>query len=79
MNKTILTTESVTYAIKAKRLLSYSGIQSKLIKVDPSIKRNGCTHGILINNRDFLSAVKVLRDNEINYSVIERNGKYDIP
>lgn len=79
MNKMILTTESVTYAIKARRLLSYAGIQSKLIKVDASIKNRGCTHGVLINNRDFLSAVKVLRDNELNYSVIDRSNNNDIP
>ena len=73
MNKTIIVTESVTYAVKAKRLLSSSGIPSKLIKTDSSLSKSGCNHGIMINSRDFLSAVKVLRDFGISYSITERS------
>ena len=78
MNKTIITTDSVTYAIKARRLLSSIGISSKLIKIDALLSKTGCTHGILIKENDFLSTVKVLRDNNINYSVINGTNKYDI-
>ena len=79
MNKIIITMESVTYAAKARKLLASVGISSKLIKTDTSLSSSGCTHGILINNRDFLSTVKMLRDSDIPYSVIEKDDKHDIP
>lgn len=79
MNKIIITTESVTYAIKARRLLFSVGIPSKLIKIDASLSERGCTHGVMISERDFLSAAKILRDNGLNYSVAKRNKRYDIP
>ena len=69
MNKIVLSTASVTYAIKGTRLLSSAKIPSKLVKIDTSTTNTGCTHGIMINENDFLSSVKILRDNGIPYSV----------
>ena len=69
MRKIVLSTPSVTYAMKGVRLLSLAKIAAKSVKTDSSKTGSGCTHGIMINYDDFLGAVRVLRDNDIPYSV----------
>ena len=71
MNKTTITVGSVTYAIKAKKLLSRMNIQSKLIKVDASQTVSGCTHGIEFASADFYTVVMELKKAGINYSVYQ--------
>ena len=73
MNNIIITVGAVTYAIKAKKLFTRRGIQSKLVKVDSGKTQNGCTHGIEIGNADFYTAVKALKENGIAYSVYPVN------
>ena len=73
MKKTVLSTVSITYATKGIRLLSASKIKAKLVKIDSRSSDSGCTHGIVINDSDFLSAVKILRENGIQYSVYKDN------
>ncbi len=70
MNTTILGVETITYAIKARKLLSGMGIPSKLIKADKIDTRNGCGYAIEIDSNDFLSAVAVLRRHNINYTLL---------
>ncbi len=67
LETTALAVESVTYAIKARKLLRQAGIRSKLIK--PNSRDNGCGYAIEIYKSDFLNAVAVLRKNLINYYV----------
>ena len=68
MDTTALAVESITYAIKGRKLLRQAGIPSKLIK--PANKNsNGCGYAIEIYRSDFLAAVAVLRKNFINYTV----------
>ena len=62
-----LAVESVTYAIKARKLLRQADIPSKLIK--PNSQGNGCGYAIEIYRQDFLGAAAVLRKNLINYYV----------
>ena len=73
MNKVIITLDSLTYAIKARKILSKKGINSKLVKLDSSSMMSGCTNGIELNSRDFLSAASFLRASGINYSLF--NGR----
>ena len=69
MNKTIVTVETVTYAMKARKLLLRSGIQSKLIKTDSQDSKKGCRHGLEISNKDYFETVKILGENGIKFSV----------
>ena len=69
LNTAILTVGSVTYAIKARKLLLRSGIRSKLVKVNENKSARGCSHGIEIDGSDFYSVVAVLRESGIPYSV----------
>ena len=69
MKKTVLSTVSVTYAMKGIRLLSSNKLPCKLVKIDTNTSGYGCTHGIMLNDSDFFSAVKILRENNIPYSI----------
>ena len=61
----------MTYAIKAKRLLTSRGIKSRLVKVSPQSKSGGCTHGIEINEEDLYAVAEALRSNGISYSIFK--------
>lgn len=67
LETTALAVESVTYAIKARKLLRQAGIRSKLIKPNDNVV--GCGYALEIYRSDFLAAVAVLRKNLINYTV----------
>ncbi len=71
MNMTILTVGSVTYAIKARKLLRRDGIQSESVKLDDTKTKAGCTHGIKIATEDFYHAASVLKENGIPFSVYQ--------
>lgn len=71
MNTSILAVNSVTYAVKAKKLLRQAGIYAKLKKVDRMRIKTGCQYAIEIARDDFLSAVAILRTHNIPYSIDE--------
>lgn len=70
MKQVTVTVGSVTYAIKLKRLLMKEGIRADLVKVDNTDRNSGCSHGVRISERDFLSAVVILRESSIQYSIL---------
>ena len=70
MNKIILTQESVTYASRARKLLSLSGIKARIVKIDPTYS-DGCVHGVEIYEKDLLNAAMVLKSNGIGYEVVK--------
>lgn len=37
---------SLTYAIKAQKELAGAGIDARVVKLDPSLSRRGCTYGV---------------------------------
>lgn len=47
--KCILVLSSVTYAMKAVRILSQQGIYSSVVKTPEVIKVRGCGYGVLSN------------------------------
>ncbi len=69
MNTTTITVGSATYAIKARRLLLRMNVRSKLVKVDASRSRNGCTHGLEFASQDFYTVVMGLKNAGISYSL----------
>ena len=74
LKKSIFTFNSITYAIKAQRLLSKKTIRSKLIKLDSSEDESGCKYGLEISSADLYSAVSVLRSVDFEYKVRDGNG-----
>lgn len=69
MKKITVTVGSVTYAIKLRKLLLREGIASRLVKVDNTEDKTGCSHGVEISGEDFYKAVVIMRENGIDYSV----------
>lgn len=69
MNKTTIIVGSVTQAFKLRRLLAKAGIGSRVIKVDNTEDKVGCSHGVEISYSDFYQAVVILRENNIDYRI----------
>ena len=69
MKTTTITVGSVTYALKLKKLLRRAGIEATIVKLDNTDQNTGCTHGVNIFDSDFYSAVVIMKENNINYSV----------
>ncbi|MBR3806629.1 MAG: DUF3343 domain-containing protein [Clostridia bacterium] len=69
MNEVIFTFDSVTYANKAKKILSRAGVQSKLIKLSDSNESGGCIHGLSVSKEGYYTAVKALREIGVSYRV----------
>ena len=69
LEKTTITVGSVTYAIKARRLLMRMNIRSKLVKLDATKSANGCTHGLEFATEDFYAVVMGLKNAGIDYSL----------
>ena len=72
LNNITVTVDSVTYAIKLKKMLSRAGIQSTLVKVEDVKGKIGCMHGVSIREEDYLSAVKIMRENGVRYSIYKK-------
>lgn len=68
LSNTTITVGSVTYAMKARRLLLHSGIKARLVKL-LSEASGGCTHGIVIPSSRFFDAVVILKREQISYSI----------
>ncbi len=71
MKKLIITMGSVTYAVKAKKILMGNNIPVRLIKVDALLSERGCTHGVEIRYNDFLDVVAILKEHSIPYYVYQ--------
>ncbi len=72
MRTTVVTVGSVTYAIKAKKLLTREGLTAKLVKTDASKTAHGCAYGIEFPTKDFYTAVSVLRSAGVYYTLYEK-------
>ena len=68
MKKILLTVESVTYAIKSRKLLNSEGICAYVIKNDGA-KGEGCRYGVEIAYEDMMNAAKIMREHGIKYTV----------
>ena len=69
MNTIIITVSSVTYALKAKKLLERERIKATLIKNDSSTNQKGCTYGVRIDASYLYDAVAILKSKGIEYSI----------
>ena len=77
LENTTLILGSVTYAVKARRLLARSGINARLIKLSGKETADGCSHGIELASSRFFEAVVILKENGIAYSLYN-GGRRDL-
>lgn len=73
MKKITVTVGSVTYAIKLRRYLTRAGISSRLIKVDNTTDKRGCSHGVEISGKDLYNTIVIMKENNVEYSVYEND------
>lgn len=66
MHDYILLFGSVTYAMKAKRLLEREGVKCELRRISP-MEKGGCSYGLLIDGAALLHATMLLRDASVPY------------
>ena len=69
MNFTTITVGSVTYALKAKKLLARRGIKSKLIKVNSAKAKTGCEYGVEFSTVFLYDVISELKNNNFYYSL----------
>jgi len=69
----IITTSSVTYAMKGQQLLARYAVPSEVVKIDnDKRKKSGCAYGIKVACSAVDSALALLEKNAIPYSGIMR-------
>lgn len=69
----ILTVGSMTRAIKAKRILNRERIGVTIIKLESELYTSGCGYGIVFSEADEYTAIRILKENKIQYSVYEKD------
>ena len=68
----VVALKSMTYAIKTKRVLEDSYIDSEIIKLEPSMTKKGCSYGVKFNCVNLDSATNAIRRYSIKYSELIR-------
>ena len=66
----VISIESSTYGIKAKKLLSEKGISAKLVKTSDGGQSTGCSYALEIDYHNLFIAKKILNDGKIPFSII---------
>lgn len=66
----VATMKSMTYAIKAKKLLEYAGIGAEIVNLDPALTRRGCAYGVSFPCGRTVDAKRLLRTRGIEYGRI---------
>lgn len=73
MNTTTIVFSSITYAIKAKKVLKRINLNVKLVKTDGNKTDFGCTYGIKIPTKSFFDVILELKKENIDYVVINND------
>ena len=61
MNTAVLLVDSVTYAIKARKVLMRTGIRSALKKVNATPTGRGCRYALVLERRHLFDAMAALK------------------
>jgi len=65
----IIIFQSITYALKAKRLLKRNGIDANVIKTDFVNQEEGCTHAIEFKASQQFNVINILRENKFDFKI----------
>lgn len=72
MKTTILTVQTITIGMKAKKVLLRHDIKARIVKLDTSDSKAGCGYGLEFSEKNFYEAVRALRENQIPYGVYKK-------
>lgn len=62
--------ETMTLALKAKRLLDSRGIYCEIVSIDPSVTKKGCAFAVKLDCNRVMHATAMLGERRINYGEI---------
>ncbi len=71
MDKSIFTFSTVTYAIKARKLLAKADINAHVVRMDGTAEGAGCVHGLEVDRADYFKVLLILKENGISYTVYQ--------
>ena len=71
MKKIIITLPSLTYAMKAMRLLKRNKIKARLIKLSDVREKDGCQYGLEIYEAEIFGIAGLLRNEKIEYGIYD--------
>ena len=71
MGITIITVGSLTFAIKARKILRANGITTRLVKLDSGLTEHGCGYGIEFSKNESYNVYSVLKKNNIEFSIFK--------
>ena len=60
---------SITYTMKAKKILSNHGINATITKYD-STSHHGCTYGLKLKQNQYINVIGILNQNNIRYQIL---------
>ena len=64
-NESLVILKSVTFAMKAKRILLSNGIKSYIVKPDPKLTEKGCSYALSLNILDLPVALSIIEKNNL--------------
>ena len=73
MKTGIITVKTITLGLKGKRALSAEGIKSRVVKIDATESKSGCQYGLEFNALNYYDAIRIMRENGIEYGVYKTN------
>lgn len=66
----LITVETMTFAVKARRALNARGIDAEITSVDPALTKKGCAYGIKTDCESVVRAAELLDAKGISYGGI---------
>ncbi len=63
----IASLKSLTYAIKAQKVLSNYYINAEIVKLDSTNNKKGCSYGVKFDCINLYSAENALKNNNVKY------------
>lgn len=75
LNRPIIRLTSVTYAVRAQKLLDQYGIRSYYLRLTRNLGNHGCGYGLKIHG-DLQQAVSIIESAGIQIVEVLENGEY---
>lgn len=69
----LVSLKSMTYAVKAKKVLTKYNVDSEIIKLDSNMAQKGCSYGLNFDCLNLYMVEKALKENNVKYSQIITN------
>lgn len=66
-NNWLITFRSVTFAQKGERVLTRGGIDCSMQRTPKELSKQGCGYCLRLRAKDVITAVELLRENQIAY------------